>query len=197
MSTTTAPTPSGTVGMTVRYALLSTRTAYRNVRFLVLTVALPLLLFLLYANLYQGQDTDTRDSENEQDADVNVGNHTPVRCKRNYGHHDECGSHSNVRRHKKDPAIGLVRNEIFFCEELDRVGNRLQQSPGADAHRSKPRLHERRNLPFEVGCVSHPAGNDRHYSADLNKRPDDVVDCCWAEELQQQFVYEVDRREDG
>ena len=59
MSTTTAPTPSGTVGMTVRYALLSTRTAYRNVRFLVLTVALPLLLFLLYANLYQGQDTTT------------------------------------------------------------------------------------------------------------------------------------------
>ena len=58
MSTTTTPAQSGTVGMTVRYALMSTRTAYRNVRFLVLTVALPLLLFLLYANLYQGQDTD-------------------------------------------------------------------------------------------------------------------------------------------
>ncbi|MET0866348.1 MAG: ABC transporter permease [Nakamurella sp.] len=48
--------PAGTVGMTVRYALMSTRTAYRNLRFLVLTVALPLLLFLLYANIYQGQD---------------------------------------------------------------------------------------------------------------------------------------------
>ena len=35
---------------------MSTRPAFRNVRFLVLTVALPLLLFLLYANLYQGQD---------------------------------------------------------------------------------------------------------------------------------------------
>ena len=44
------------VAMTGRYALMSTRLAYRNVRFLVLTVALPLLLFLLYANLYQGQD---------------------------------------------------------------------------------------------------------------------------------------------
>lgn len=44
------------VAMTARYALVSTRMAYRNVRFLVLTVALPLLLFLLYANLYQGQD---------------------------------------------------------------------------------------------------------------------------------------------
>ncbi len=44
------------VAMTARYALISTRLAYRNVRFLVLTVALPLLLFLLYANLYQGQD---------------------------------------------------------------------------------------------------------------------------------------------
>ena len=47
------------VGMTVRYALISTRAAYRNLRFLVLTVALPLLLFLLYANIYQGQSTDS------------------------------------------------------------------------------------------------------------------------------------------
>lgn len=56
MTTTTAPRPTGTAGMTVRYALISTRTVYRNTGFLVLTVALPLLLFLLYANLYQGQD---------------------------------------------------------------------------------------------------------------------------------------------
>jgi ABC-2 type transport system permease protein len=49
-------TDSLPVAMTGRYALISTRLAYRNVRFLVLTVALPLLLFLLYANLYQGQD---------------------------------------------------------------------------------------------------------------------------------------------
>jgi len=55
MTLSTAPSPSGTVGMTARYALISTRTAYRNVRFLVLTVALPLLLFLLYSNIYQGQ----------------------------------------------------------------------------------------------------------------------------------------------
>jgi ABC-2 type transport system permease protein len=47
---------TATTAMTTRYALVSTRLAYRNVRFLVLTVALPLLLFLLYANLYQGQD---------------------------------------------------------------------------------------------------------------------------------------------
>ena len=57
MSTPTR-TRTGTapVAMTTRYALTSTRMAYRNVRFLVLTVALPLLLFLLYANVYQGQD---------------------------------------------------------------------------------------------------------------------------------------------
>ncbi len=42
--------------MTTRYALASTRLAFRNVRFLVLTVALPLLLFLLYSNVYRGQD---------------------------------------------------------------------------------------------------------------------------------------------
>ena len=57
--TATLPAPAGVVGMTVRYALISTRAAYRNLRFLVLTVALPLLLFLLYANIYQGQSTDS------------------------------------------------------------------------------------------------------------------------------------------
>jgi len=59
MTTTLEPRPAGTIGMTVRYALMSTRNVYRNVRFLVLTVALPLLLFLLYANLYGGQSDDS------------------------------------------------------------------------------------------------------------------------------------------
>ena len=56
MTTTTTGRSTGTATMTVRYALVSTRTVYRNTGFLVLTVALPLLLFLLYANIYQGQD---------------------------------------------------------------------------------------------------------------------------------------------
>ena len=55
-SSTTAPRATGDLGMTVRYALTSTRLAFRNTRFLVVTVALPLMLFLLYANLYKGQD---------------------------------------------------------------------------------------------------------------------------------------------
>src|SRR5664279_5981337 len=59
MSTSTTAAPAGVIGMTARYAFVSTRAAYRNVRFLVLTVALPLLLFLLYSSLYQGQSTDS------------------------------------------------------------------------------------------------------------------------------------------
>jgi len=55
-SSTTAPRATGDLGMTVRYALMSPRLAFRNTRFLVVTVALPLMLFLLYANLYKGQD---------------------------------------------------------------------------------------------------------------------------------------------
>ena len=50
---------TGAAAMTARYALLSTGGAYRNLRFLVLTVALPLLLFLLYSSLYGGQTTGT------------------------------------------------------------------------------------------------------------------------------------------
>ncbi len=57
MSTATVSArPAADLGMTVRYALMSTRLVFRNLRFLVLTVALPLMLFLLYANVYRGQD---------------------------------------------------------------------------------------------------------------------------------------------
>ena len=59
MSTISAPASTGALAMTARYTFVSTRTTYRNLRFLVLTVALPLLLFLLYANVYQGQTTDS------------------------------------------------------------------------------------------------------------------------------------------
>ena len=59
MTSTLEARHAGTIWMTVRYALMSTRNVYRNVRFLVLTVALPLLLFLLYANLYGGQSDDS------------------------------------------------------------------------------------------------------------------------------------------
>ncbi len=58
MTTLDRSRANGTVAMTARYALLSTRTAYRNIRFLVLTVILPLLLFLLYSSVYGGQTTD-------------------------------------------------------------------------------------------------------------------------------------------
>ena len=47
-----------TATMTLRYVQLSARTAVRKVRFLVLTVALPVLLYLVYSGLYRGQTMD-------------------------------------------------------------------------------------------------------------------------------------------
>ena len=50
--------PVMTATMTVRYAQLSARTAIRNVRFLVLTVALPVVLYLVYPASIEGQTMD-------------------------------------------------------------------------------------------------------------------------------------------
>ena len=59
MTSTVQRRGTGAAAMTARYALMSTGAAYRNLRFLVLTVTLPLLLFLLYSSLYSGQTTGT------------------------------------------------------------------------------------------------------------------------------------------
>ncbi len=42
--------------MALRYTGLSARTAFRNKRFLIFTIGLPLVMYLIYSNLYGGQN---------------------------------------------------------------------------------------------------------------------------------------------
>ncbi len=140
----------------------------------------------------QRQHTNARNRQHKQQANVDVGDHGPVRPKRNHGENDEGGGDGDVRREEKDPAIGFLRNEVFLGQQLDAVSNWLQQSPGTNAHRSQPRLHERGNLSFQISGIRDPAGDERDHQPNLDERPDDMVDRVRAEKFQQQIVNEID-----
>jgi hypothetical protein len=64
----------------------------------------------------------------------------------------------------------------------------LQQTPWANAHWAQTRLHESRDLSFEVGGVSDPTGSQRDYETDLNERPHDMVNGIRVEKPQQDWI---------
>lgn len=47
------------MSMTLTYTMLAARATFRNARFLIFTVALPLVLYLMFNSLYGNQDTGT------------------------------------------------------------------------------------------------------------------------------------------
>ena len=52
------------------------------------------------------------------------------------------------RREKVDEARRFVGNDVFFEDELDEVGEGLQNAAGTDAIRTKPALNESEHAPF-------------------------------------------------
>ena len=137
------------------------------------------------------QHADRRDREDEEQPDVDVRDDAPVRRERDDGEDDEGRRDRDVGREAEDVRVGLVRHEVFLGQQLDGVGDGLQQPPLADAHRPQTRLHEGGDLALEVAGVERPHGDQRDDRADLYERPDDVVDRLRAEEPQQEVVEEV------
>jgi hypothetical protein len=91
--------------------------------------------------------------------------------------------------------VCLVRREVLFRQEFEGVGKGLQESPLAHAHRAEARLHEGGDLALGVSRIERIEGNGCDDCADLNERPDDVVDRLRLEELQEQVVYQIWGRE--
>jgi hypothetical protein len=80
-----------------------------------------------------------------------------------------------------------------FVSSFSPVGDRLQQSPWSNSHRTKPRLHERGDLSFEVSRVSDPERDECHDETDLDQRPNEESDRFLAEGFQQEIVKYVYR----
>ena len=56
--------------------------------------------------------------------------------------------------------IGVARNEVFLGDQLDRVGDRLQQAQRPDPVGPDPVLEPGGHLALEPDHVGHDAGKD-------------------------------------
>ena len=83
-------------------------------------------------------------------------------------HHDE-------RRDPEDERVGLGRHDVFLDQQLERVGDRLQQAVRADAHRAQANLHVRQNLALQP---VHRDDSDRQSEKDqedIDERPEHIA----------------------
>src|SRR6266850_2280573 len=78
------------------------------------------------------------------------------------------------------PAIGQARADVLLAEQLDRVRDRLEQSPGAGVDRADAVLDDRLDLSFEVDlrerAVEHQPGRERDGDDQAQHGPDRGVE---------------------
>ncbi len=82
----------------------------------------------------------------------------------------EGGNHDDQRRDPEDERVGLGRHDVFLDQQLEGVGDGLQQAVGADSHRAQANLHVRQNLSLQ------PVHGD-HGDREAEKDQDDIDEC--------------------
>jgi hypothetical protein len=77
---------------------------------------------------------------------------------------------SQQRRHHEQEAIGTRRHHHFLDEQLQHVGERLQQALGADPVRADAHLHVADHLALGERQVGHAEDHDDRDGQDLAER---------------------------
>src|SRR5215510_1858426 len=80
------------------------------------------------------------------------------------------------RRQDVEPFIDRQRDDVFFEDEFDQVGERLQQSLPADAVRPQAVLDDGQHAPFGVNRVGDNEHDEDPEDGDLHQRADDVLE---------------------
>src|SRR5271166_2916009 len=71
------------------------------------------------------------------------------RPERHYDENSERCQHHDERRDPENNFVRAVRNDVFLQQQLDSIGNRLQQPVGPDAHGTETHLHMRQDLALQ------------------------------------------------
>ena len=114
-------------------------------------------------------DAERRDREDVEDADIDVGDdpagverhHRPGRQRQRRGHQ---------RRQQEDALVGARRDDRLLEDELQQVGEALQQAEGADDVRAAAHLHRRPDLAVGVEDVG---DEDQQRDEQQQALPDD------------------------
>src|SRR5579862_119238 len=105
------------------------------------------------------------DGQNKQDSDIYVTDDEAA-GKWDGRENGERSRHADHRRQQEKRAVGPRGNNVFLEHQLDRVGKRLEDAPGSDAHRTQPRLHKSKHLALHVNDVHQNGGH--HVKDDQN-----------------------------
>jgi len=100
-----------------------------------------------------------REGQDIQQADVDIGHlqlhrmsgDLQIRSKGNHREGHKGGNHGDHRRQEVNGSVHVVRDDILLEQELEAVGHRLQETPGAHPVRSQAILDEPRNAPLGQG----------------------------------------------
>ena len=123
-------------------------------------------------------DADGGDAEDDEQADVDVGDLEEVdalvrvvtRAEGHDGDGDERAGERDDGRDDEERALDGERHQVFLEEELDAVGERLQQAEGADARGSPAVLHAAEDFALEQHGVGDGGERDDQHDGDLERR---------------------------
>ena len=71
------------------------------------------------------------------------------------------------RRHDKQDLVGSRRREVLFEQQLEGVGQGLEQPPGAYPVGAVPQLDETQDLAFQEHRIGDAGEQDPHHHGDL------------------------------
>ena len=78
------------------------------------------------------------------------------------------------RRHPEDDSVGLGGHDVFFEQQLDRVGDGLEQAVRAYAHGAETHLHVRQDFALEPVHRDDGYGKPTKDQQNVNRRPENA-----------------------
>ncbi len=81
------------------------------------------------------------------------------------------GSRGDDRRQKVNEPSRLIRNDVFFEDEFEQVGERLQKSARADAVRAQTALDKTEHAAFGEHRVRDHRHHNREGDKDAGQQP--------------------------
>ncbi len=86
----------------------------------------------------------------------------------NHGNRDQGHGQGQDGRKNVEALVHVVRHQVFLQDELDAVGQRLQQSERAHARGSPAVLYAGHQLALQQRGVSHAGEKDEDYQRNLD-----------------------------
>ena len=78
------------------------------------------------------------------------------------------GTRARIGARAEQEFVGAGRNDVFLKEEFQPIGDRLQDTVGADFHRAHAILHPAENFALGEGEDHHGQHHDPHHRGDLS-----------------------------